>query len=105
MALHLEDGALPVSDVYNAGVLSGALYDHFAGRGELSQMDSRALVGTVFGPHSGEDAKFGNVRLPAERIRNLFVFFFCEPVVKSGLQVGHIVSITLYNLIYQLFGV
>src|ERR1044072_5143523 len=53
--LDLEGGGEPAADVHRAGVLARALEDARAARGQLPQVDARALVAAVLRPHDGED--------------------------------------------------
>ena len=65
----LEDGGQPVADVDGAGVLAGTL-QHLRPFGrQRSQVDARALVAAVLGPHHREDAELGQVRLATEERR------------------------------------
>src|SRR4029079_2164680 len=55
--LDLEDGREPSADIDRAGVITGALEHARAARGQLLQMDARALVAAVLGPHHRKDAQ------------------------------------------------
>ena len=87
MALHLEDGRLPVANIDDARVLAGAA-DHLgAGRRQGLQVQAGGLVGAVLTPHHGEDAELHRVRLPPEPLEDQRVFLRLKAVV-SG-QFGH----------------
>ena len=64
----LEDRGQPVADVDRAGVLARPLQDARALGRQLLQVDARALVAAVLGPHHREDAELGEGRL-ARRAR------------------------------------
>ena len=69
VALHLEDDAVAVAEVDDAGVLAGAL-DHLrARRRQRLQPDARGLIGAVLAPHDREDAELGEARLAAEDLQ------------------------------------
>ena len=72
--LDLEDRGEAVADVDGAGVLAGPLQDARAGRRKLLQVDPRALVAAVLGPHHREDAELGQGRLALERANDAIVF-------------------------------
>ena len=65
--LDLEDGRQPVADVDRAGVFAWSLqHTRTLGR-QLPEVDARALVAAVLGPHHREDAELGDGRLTTER--------------------------------------
>ena len=70
----LEDGGQPVADVDRAGVLARALQDARALGRQLPEVDARALVAAVLGPHHREDAELGQRRLAAEGRDDALVF-------------------------------
>ena len=51
--LDLEGDDVAAADIDDAGVLAGALHHQFAARGQLLQVNARALVGAVLAPHHG----------------------------------------------------
>ena len=55
----LEDGGQPVADVDGAGVLAGPLQHARPVGRQLLQVNARALVGAVLGPHHRKDAELG----------------------------------------------
>ncbi len=55
----LERAGPAVADVDDAGVLSRALQDELAARGQPLQVHARGFVGAVLAPHHAEDAEFG----------------------------------------------
>ena len=65
----LEGDHPAVADVDDAGVLARALHHQLAARGQLLQVQARALVGAVLAPHHAEDAELGVARLAAEDAR------------------------------------
>ena len=64
----LERDRVPLPDIDNPGVLSGADQDAIAARGQLLQVQARAFIGAVLAPHHREDAGFGLIRLAAENL-------------------------------------
>ena len=78
--LDLEDRGEAVADVDGAGVLARPLDDARARRRQRLQMDARALVAAVLGPHHREDAELGQVRLAAEDLDDAVVLVAREPV-------------------------
>jgi len=84
--LDFESAGPAVTDVDDAGVLSGTLQHTLAARGQALQMHARRFVGTVLAPHHAEDAEFGERRLAlAKKLFNLFVFAGSEAVLPDGL--------------------
>ena len=71
--LDLENGRQPVADIDGAGVLARSL-QHAAARGrQRLQVDARALVAAVLGPHHREDAELGEVGLAAHQLADAVV--------------------------------
>ncbi len=71
----LEDRGQPVADVHRAGVLTGSL-QHARARGrQRPEVDPRALVAAVLGPHHREDAELREVGLPPHQRLDALVFF------------------------------
>src|SRR4029453_328477 len=62
----LEDGSEAIADVDGTCVLAGTLQHPSAARRQLLQVNSRALVAAVLGPHDGEDAELCLTRFPTE---------------------------------------
>jgi hypothetical protein len=91
MALHLEDGGLPVADIDHAGILAGAA-DHLrAGGRQLLQVNARGFVGAMLGPHHREDAEFGQIRRSPHRVEDALIFFGGKAVLGDdfGRDLGH----------------
>src|SRR5437667_3288 len=63
----LEDRSKPLADIDGAGVLPGTLQHLRALGRQRLQVHARALIAAVLGPHHGEDAELGQVRLAAEK--------------------------------------
>ena len=81
VALHLEDRRLPVTDVDDARILSGAA-DHPGRLGrQLLEMEARALVRAMLAPHHRKDAQFDQIGLAAHRVENTLVFLGAEPML------------------------
>ena len=70
----LEGDDVAAADIDDAGVFAGPLHHQLAARGQLLQMQARALVGAVLAPHHAEDAEFGVARLAAQDVDDLVVF-------------------------------
>ena len=90
----LEGDDVTVANIDDAGVLARALHHQLAARGQLLQMNARALVGAVLAPHHGEDAEFGVGGLAAEDTDHLVIFAGRELMLgddfrgKSGAHAG-----------------
>ena len=81
VALHLEDRRLAVADVDHAGILARAA-DHPGRLGrQLLQVDARAFVGAMLGPHDREDAELDQVGLAAQRVEDALIFLGREAVL------------------------
>ena len=65
----LEDRAQPVADVDGAGVLARTLHDARPGRRQRLQVNARALVAAVLGPHHREQPELEQVGLAAQQLR------------------------------------
>src|SRR5260370_42226937 len=87
MRLDLESAGPAITDVDNAGILTGPLQHTAAARGQAFQVDARGFVGAVLAPHHAEDAKLGKCRLAsAEKLLDLFVLIEREAVLPEGLR-------------------
>ena len=85
----LEHGGQPVADVDGAGVLARSL-QHAAARGrQRPQVDARALVAAVLGPHHREDAELGEVGLAAHQLADAVVLVGGDAVTVEGGLVEH----------------
>ena len=81
VALHLEDGGLPVPDIDNARIFARpADHPRRLGR-QLLEVQSRALVAAVFGPHDREDTQLDEIGLAAQCVEHALVFFGAEAVL------------------------
>ena len=85
VALHLEDDAVAIAEVDDAGVLAGALDHLLAGGRQRAQPDARGFVGAVLAPHDGKDAELGVARLAAEDFQEPLVFARRQPVLGDDL--------------------
>ncbi len=91
--LDLERDHPAAADTDDAGVFARSLHDVLALRGELLQMDARALVGAVLAPHHAEDAEFGVGRFAAEQGDDFLVLRGRELMLLDQLRCdGHLVS-------------
>ena len=85
VALHLEDGSLPIADIDHARVLAGAA-DHPGRFGrQFLQVQARALVGAMLRPHHRKDAELDHIGLAPQRIEHALVFLGAETVLLDGL--------------------
>ena len=80
VALHLEDGAVAVAEIDDAGVLARPL-DHLrAGGRQLLQPEAARFVGAVLRPHHREDAEFQERRLATDDAEQAVVLVALETV-------------------------
>src|ERR1700732_3904058 len=85
--LDLESAGPAITDIDNAGVLTGPLQHTAAARGQAFQVHARGLVRAVLAPHHAEDAKLGKGWLAsAEKLLDLFVLIEREAVLPEGLR-------------------
>ena len=91
VGLDLEDRGEAVADVHRARVLARALQDTWSGGRQLPQVDARALVAAVLGPHHREDAELGQRRFALHRPNDAFVLVRLEAVAleNSGVDGAH----------------
>ena len=73
------------ADVDHAGILARARITQGACGRQLLQVDARALVGAMLGPHHREDAELGQVRLAPERVQDALIFLGAEAVLGDDL--------------------
>ena len=87
MRLDLERARPAITNVDDAGILSGALQHVFAARGQALQMHARRFIGAVLAPHHAEDAELreGGFASP-EKLLDLLVFIRGEAVLADRLQ-------------------
>src|SRR5439155_18444250 len=71
--LDLERDGVPLADIDDACVFTGALQHHLAARRELLQMQTGALVRAMLAPHHAENPELGVVGLAAENRDDLLV--------------------------------
>src|SRR3989338_5491505 len=87
--LDLEDCCEPVADVNGAGILARSL-QHLGPFGrERFQVDARALVTAVLGPHHREQAELGEVGLAAEELQDAIVLVRLQLVTFENLRIDH----------------
>jgi len=67
VAFHLEDDAVAVADVDDAGILARPLDHPRPRRGQGAQPFLRGFVGAVLVPHGRKDAELGEARLAADQ--------------------------------------
>ncbi len=80
MAFHLEDNAVAIINIDNAGIFAWTLDDARAlGRQRAKPLLGR-LVGAVLVPHGGKDAKLGEAWFPADEIQNPLIFVRLQAV-------------------------
>src|SRR5688572_586222 len=70
----LEDGGQTVADVDCPCVFPWPLNHTPAGGGQFFEVNARALVAAVFGPHHRKDAELGDGGLTPEHFENALVF-------------------------------
>ena len=75
-----------------AGVFARPLQHLRSLRGQRFQVHARALVAAVLGPHHGEDAQLGQVRLAAEKRDDAVVLIAFQPVAFENLGINHVSS-------------
>ena len=85
----LEDRRQSLADIHRTGVLARALQHLRAARRQRLQMDARALVAAVFGPHDREDAELGQVRLAAQKLDDAVVLVGFETVTLENVGIDH----------------
>ncbi len=90
VALHLEDGGellavRPFADVDDAGIFAGAADHPRRLGGQFLQMDARAFVAAMLGPHDREDAEFDKVRFAPQRGEDALIFFRRQAMVGDDL--------------------
>jgi len=91
VALHLEDrgellAAGAFADVDDAGIFAGAA-DHPRRLGrQLFQMEARAFVAAMLGPHDREDAELDEVRLAPNRVQDALIFLGRQAMVGNDLR-------------------
>ena len=89
VALHLEDGGLPVADVDHAGILARAA-DHPRRLGrQLLEVDARAFVRAMLGPHDRKDAELDQIGLAAKRVEDAVIFVGGKAVLGDDLGGDH----------------
>src|SRR5262245_35515702 len=88
VGLDLEHGREPVADVYRARILARPLQHPWPSRRQRLEMNARALVAAVLGPHRREDAELGQRWRARERFDNAFVLFGLQAVTfqDSGIR-------------------
>src|SRR3954467_11824596 len=76
----LEDGGKPVTDVDGARILSRALQDSRTVGRQFLQVNPRALVAAVLGPHHRKNSKLRQRRFASQRLDDAIVFVGGKPV-------------------------
>src|SRR5262245_15708580 len=79
--LDFEDGRQAVAYVDRARVFARTLYDAAAGRRQLPEMDPRALIAAVLGPHDGKNAKLGEGGLAPKHFDDALILVACESML------------------------
>ncbi len=87
----LEHRRQAVADVDGAGVFARALQHAAARCRQRPQVDARALVAAVLGPHHREDAELGEVGLAAHQLADAVVLVGGDAVAVEGglVECGH----------------
>ena len=80
VALHLEDDAVAIADIDDAGVFARPLDDLRAGGRQGAQPFLRGFVRAVLVPHGRKDAEFGEGRLAADEVEDALIFVGLQPV-------------------------
>ena len=81
MRLDFENGREAVADVHRARVFTGSLYDTATGRRQLPEMNARALIAAVLGPHYGKNAKLCEGRLAPEHLEDALILADCQSML------------------------
>ena len=94
VALHLEDRRLGLAvgsgaNVDHTGILARAANHPRGFGGELLQVEARAFVTAMFGPHDRKDAELDEVGLAAQCVEHALIFFRREAVVGDYLIGDH----------------
>src|SRR5262249_34762761 len=85
----LEDRRQALADIDCAGVLARSLQDLRTFGRQRAQVNARALVATVLGPHHREDPELGQIRIAAEELDDAAVLVRREPVAIESLAIDH----------------
>ena len=78
VALHLEDGCLPVADIDHARILAGTTDDPGRLGRQLFEMETRAFVAAMFRPHYGEYAELDQIGLTPQRTEDTLVLLLAQ---------------------------
>src|SRR3546814_1321745 len=78
VTLHLEDGGLPIADIYHARILAGTANYLGASGGQFLQVNARAFIAAMLRPHDRENAKLRQVGLATQRLQYAGIFFRSE---------------------------
>src|SRR3546814_20899851 len=73
VTLHLEDGGLPIADIYHARILAGTANYLGASGGQFLKVNARAFIAAMLRPHDRENAKRRQVGLAPPRDRKTVV--------------------------------
>ena len=84
--LDLKDGAEPVANVHNSGVLSRPLHHILSFGGKALQVHAAGFVRAMLTPHHAEDTELGEVGIASEDFLDAGVFFGREAVFGSDLR-------------------
>ena len=87
VGLDLEDRGEAVADVHRARVLARALQHTRSGGRQFPQVDARALVAAVLGPHHREDAELGQRRFTFHRANDAIVLVRLEAVTLENSRI------------------
>src|SRR3546814_287993 len=93
VTLHLEDGGLPIADIYHARILAGTANYLRARGGQFLQVNARAFIAAMLRPHDRENAKLRQVGLATQRLQYAGIFFFIETMVGNDLRSDEICAL------------
>ena len=85
VALHLEDGRLPIANVDHAGILARPANDLRPLGRQLLQMKPRAFVTAMLRPHDRKDAQLDHIGFPPKRLQHIGIFILAEPMFGDNL--------------------
>jgi hypothetical protein len=86
VAFHFENHSLPVANINNTGILTGAANHLWPFGGQGAEPFFRGFIGAMLIPHGREDAHFRKARVPAYDFENAIVLVWAQPM--GGNKVG-----------------
>ena len=88
MALDLEDGGQPVTDIDSAGILAGPLNDLRSLGWQGLQPFLRGFIGTMLRPHGRENSELAQIRRTSKPCQDEVPFLTRQPH-RGGVLEGH----------------